>query len=90
MLLSGFGLEESTVWSPANVAAQYEQRGVWCWHIPFFWLPHVPEMLISGKEEEFWTHFMKAECWKCVARSLALCVSDDSVLTALCETVLML
>lgn len=61
MLLTGLGLEESAAWTPYNVAAQFEKRGVWCWHLPFFWLPHVPEMLIAGKEDEFWTHFMLAE-----------------------------
>lgn len=33
MLLSGFGLEDSALWSPYNVAAQFEQRGVWCWYV---------------------------------------------------------
>ena len=63
MLLTGYGLEDSALWSPENVAAQFEQRGVWCWHLPFFWIPHVPEMLIQGKEDEFWTHFVTAECY---------------------------
>lgn len=63
MLLSGFVLEESAAWTPSNVAAQFEQRGVWCWHLPFFWLPHVPEMLIQGKADEFYTHFVTAECY---------------------------
>ena len=63
MLLSGFGLEESTAWTSENIAAQYEKRGVWCWHLPFFWIPHLPEMLITGKEDEFWTFFMVAECY---------------------------
>lgn len=26
-------------------------------------MPHVPEMLIQGKEEEFWTYFMTQECY---------------------------
>jgi hypothetical protein len=31
MLLSGFGLEESSYWTEDNVSAQYRQDGVWCW-----------------------------------------------------------
>lgn len=63
MLLTGFGLEESNIWSEENVQAQWNMKGVWCWHLSFFWLPHVPEMLITGKEREFWEHFMRAECF---------------------------
>ncbi|EMC93857.1 hypothetical protein BAUCODRAFT_124609 [Baudoinia panamericana UAMH 10762] len=63
MLLSGFGLEESSFWTPDNVSAQFRQQGVWCWHLPFFWMPHVPEMLIQGREREFWEMFIKQECY---------------------------
>ncbi|ETI28888.1 hypothetical protein G647_01340 [Cladophialophora carrionii CBS 160.54] len=52
MLLSGFGLEESSFWTPENVSAQFRQQGVWCWHLGFFFIPHVPEMLIQGHELE--------------------------------------
>lgn len=57
MVLSGFGLEESNVWSPETVTRQYRKEGVWCWHLSFFWIPHVPEMLIQGHEREFWVRF---------------------------------
>jgi len=63
MLLSGFGLEESSFWTPENVSAQFRQQGVWCWHLGFFSIPHVPEMLIQGHEREFWEHFIKQECF---------------------------
>ena len=33
------------------------------WHIPFFWIPHIPEMLITGREREFWEFWIKAETW---------------------------
>lgn len=62
MMLSST-LTEQSYFTRENISAQYNQNGVWNWHIPFFWLPHVPEMLIQGKEEEFWYHFMKAECY---------------------------
>lgn len=46
-----------------NISAQFRQNGVWVWHIPFFWIPHLPEMLISGKDREFWEFWIKAETW---------------------------
>lgn len=63
MLVSGLGLEETSFWTEENVSAQYRKAGVWCWHLGFFAIPHVPEMLIQGHEREFWEHFMKAECY---------------------------
>ncbi len=63
MLLTGYGLEEMSYWTPSNISAQYEKRGVWNWHLPFFWIPHVPEMLIQGHEKEFWEMFIKQECY---------------------------
>ena len=62
MMLSE-ALTKQSFFTRENVAAQYNQRGVWNWHIPFLWMPHVAEMLITGKEREFWTHFMTAECY---------------------------
>lgn len=63
MLLTGFGLEDSAKWTPDNVTAQFRMEGVWCWHLPFFWIPQLPEMLIEGKEREFWSFFMIQECY---------------------------
>ena len=31
MLVSGLGLEESNIWSPEMVTAQFREQGVWCW-----------------------------------------------------------
>jgi pimeloyl-ACP methyl ester carboxylesterase len=63
MLLSGEGLEEWSNFTPENVASQFNLKGVWVWHIPFFWIPHLPEMLITGREREFWEFWIKAETW---------------------------
>lgn len=63
MLLSGEGLEEWSNFTPSNISAQFRQQGVWVWHIPFFWIPHLPEMLIQGHEREFWEFWIKAETW---------------------------
>lgn len=58
MLLTGYGLEEASYWTPSNITAQYEKRGVWNWHLPFLWIPHIPEMLIEGHERVFWEMFV--------------------------------
>lgn len=63
MLLSGDGLEEWSNFTPENISSQFRQQGVWLWHIPFFWIPNLPEMLITGREREFWEFWIKAESW---------------------------
>lgn len=73
MLLSGFGLEEWSNFQPDKISSQFQQKGVWLWHIPFFWIPHVPEMLISGHEREFWEFWIKAETWNPTA------ISDQAI-----------
>jgi pimeloyl-ACP methyl ester carboxylesterase len=73
MLLSGEGLEEWSFFAPENVSAQFELRGVWLWHVPFFWIPDIPEMLITGHEREFWEFWIKAETYNPTA------VSDEAL-----------
>jgi pimeloyl-ACP methyl ester carboxylesterase len=73
MLLSGQGLEEWSKFTPEHVAAQYHQQGIWVWHIPFFWMPHIPEMLITGHEREFWEYWIKAETYNPYA------ISDEAI-----------
>lgn len=73
MLLSGEGLEEWSFFTPENVSAQFELRGVWLWHIPFFWIPHIPEMLIAGHEREFWEFWIKAETYNPTA------IADEAI-----------
>ncbi|HCI6803539.1 TPA: alpha/beta hydrolase [Klebsiella quasipneumoniae subsp. similipneumoniae] len=63
MLLSGNLLEEMSYFTEKNIHRQFDKNGVWQWHIPFFWIPHIPEMLISGREREFWEYWMKQETW---------------------------
>jgi hypothetical protein len=46
-------LTKQSFFTRENIAGQYNQTGVWDWHIAFLWMPHVPEMLIQGREEEF-------------------------------------
>lgn len=63
MLLSGKELDEMSYFSMKNIRSQFNHEGTWQWHIPFFWMPHIPEMLIAGREREFWVPWMKAETW---------------------------
>lgn len=63
MMLSGLGLEELSHFTRENIAARMERRGTWKWHNPFFFLQGVPEMLITGREREFWIWWMRAEMW---------------------------
>jgi hypothetical protein len=69
MLLSGVSLDTWSYFTPENVNALYEQSGVWLWHIPFFYVANIPEMLIQGKEEQFWTYFIENECYNPIAIS---------------------
>jgi len=73
MLLSGLGLEEWSHFTTSNITSQFRQQGVWVWHIPFFWIPHLPEMLIQGHEKEFWDFWIKAETWNPTA------ISDEAI-----------
>ncbi|PDT82207.1 alpha/beta hydrolase [Sinorhizobium sp. BJ1] len=63
MMLSGFGLEERSFLTEENVTDAAERRGVWEWHVPFFFKADVSEMLIAGKEREFWTYWLNLQCY---------------------------
>lgn len=55
-LLPGFGFEDHTALTDANVSA-----GMFLWHLGFYFQPDVPEMLIAGHERELITHMIKEE-----------------------------
>jgi len=57
-LLPGFGLEAWSHLSPENHAL-----GRFLWHVSFFHVPDIPEMLIQGREELFWSTWMKNETY---------------------------
>lgn len=61
MLLSGDALDRMSFFTKENVRRQFDQNGTWQWHIPFFWMQNVPEILIAGHEDDFWPWWMKAE-----------------------------
>lgn len=69
MLLPGQGLEE---WSNINSENLHGDHP-WLWHINFFHLQDYPEMLIRGREREFWSAWMKDECYNPNA------ISDEAV-----------
>ncbi|WP_375489885.1 alpha/beta fold hydrolase [uncultured Jatrophihabitans sp.] len=56
MQLSDFGLEESSYLNGENVKSD-----AWLWHINFYAVPDIPELLITGHEREYFSHFIKHE-----------------------------
>lgn len=58
MLLPGFGLEK---WS--NLEAENVFSNHFLWHVSFFHVPDFPEMLITGRERQFWETWMKNETY---------------------------
>ena len=57
MILPGYGLEDYSFLTEENVSTY-----VWLWHINFYNVPDFPELLITGKEREYFTYFIKHEC----------------------------
>lgn len=56
MILPGYGLEDYSFLTAENV-----RSFVWLWHINFYSVPEFPEMLIGGKEREYFSYFIKHE-----------------------------
>jgi pimeloyl-ACP methyl ester carboxylesterase len=56
MILPGFGLEEYSFLTRENVSTF-----VWLWHINFYSVPDFPELLITGREREYFNYFIKHE-----------------------------
>lgn len=56
MILPGYGLEEYSFLTKENVSTY-----VWLWHINFYSVPDFPELLITGKEREYFSYFIKHE-----------------------------
>lgn len=56
MILPGFGLEEYSFLTPENVRTY-----AWLWHINFYAVPDFPELLITGREKEYFSYFIKHE-----------------------------
>lgn len=68
MILPGYGLEDYSFLTEKNVSTY-----VWLWHINFYNVPDFPELLITGKEREYFTYFIKHECHDPTA------ISDDNL-----------
>lgn len=56
MVLPGYGLEDYSFLTKENVESY-----VWLWHINFYSVPHFPELLITGREREYFSYFIKHE-----------------------------
>ncbi len=54
MAVSGYGIEEASYFTEGNVRGEYNKTGKWLWHVPFFFVQNIPEMLLEGKECQFW------------------------------------
>lgn len=57
MILPGYGLEDYSFLTNENVSTY-----VWLWHINFYNVPDFPELLITGREREYFSYFIKHEC----------------------------
>lgn len=56
MVLPGYGLEDYSFLTKENVESY-----VWLWHINFYSVRDFPELLITGKEREYFSFFVKHE-----------------------------
>lgn len=63
MAVSGYGIEEASYFTEENLKAQYEGTGKWLWHVPFFFVQNIPEMLLQGHECEFWDQLLKGSAY---------------------------
>lgn len=63
MLLPGiaYGAESADVAGRTVQLKKEDTRTMW--HLNFFNVPHYPELLMAGKERQFWSFFMKREMW---------------------------
>jgi pimeloyl-ACP methyl ester carboxylesterase len=66
MLLPGFGLEEWASFNPQRPETHL-------WHVAFYYVRDVPELLITGKEREYFTWFLKNEAYAPTH------ISDDAI-----------
>jgi len=56
MLLPGMGLEEWATFNPSKPETHL-------WHVAFYYVRDVPELLITGREREYFTWFLKNEAY---------------------------
>lgn len=69
MAISGYGIEEASFFTEENIIAQYNNTGKWLWHVPFFFVQNIPEMLLQGHECEFWDQLLKGSSYNPNAHS---------------------
>jgi pimeloyl-ACP methyl ester carboxylesterase len=66
MLLPGFGLEE---WA----TFKFDRPETHLWHVAFYYVRDIPELLIAGREREYFTWFLKNEAYDPTA------IDDDAL-----------
>ena len=69
MAISGYGIEEASFFTEENIIAQYNNTGKWLWHVPFFFVQNIPEMLLQGHECEFWDQLLRGSSFNPDAHS---------------------
>ena len=69
MAISGYGIEEASYFTEENLIKQYDGTGKWLWHVPFFFVQNIPEMLLQGHECEFWDQLLKGSAYNPYALS---------------------
>ena len=67
-ILPGYGFEELSFLTPENV-----RNSTFLWQVAFYNVPDIPEMLIAGKEREYFARFIKDETVDPAA------ITDDAV-----------
>lgn len=82
MAISGYGIEEASYFTEENIKAQYEGTGKWLWHVPFFFVQNIPEMLLEGHEVQFWNALLKGSAYNPASLSDELLKEWDDRFTA--------
>lgn len=86
MLLPGFGLEDWSFLTPENAGSDS-----WLWHMNFYNVPDFSEMLIAGRERQYFSAFIKDECYDPAAVTeddideYVCCYSAPGGLRAICD-----
>ena len=82
MAVSGYGIEEASYFTEENLIAQYNGTGKWLWHVPFFFVQNIPEMLLEGHECQFWNQLLKGSAYNPASLSKELIEEWDDRFTS--------
>lgn len=82
MAISGYGIEEASYFTEENIVAQFNNTGKWLWHVPFFFVQNIPEMLLEGHECQFWDQLLKGSAYNPASLSDELMAEYNDRFTA--------